>query len=142
MQVQDFFDFSGIDILTAADEHILFAVNDIEITFFIKRSEITGMKEATFVDSGNCRGLIIEIAGAIRRTFEDKLAWFIRTEEVVPVIDDPRVHEEVGPTDRSRLANGVLRCKRKNAGTKLGHAESLLEADILFLRVFLHQWNR
>ena len=140
--IQNFLDLSGIHILAAADEHILLAVNDIEITFVIVIGDIASMKVSALINS-LCGCLwIIEIARTIRRPFEDQLPRFIRTEESVPVTDDLRVHEEVRSANRTRFADGIFRGERKNAGTELGHAEALLEADIFLSRIFLNQRHR
>ena len=65
MLVQHLFNFSGINIFSAADEQILLAINDVEISFVIEVRQIACVKESTLIDSGFGRFWIIELARAL-----------------------------------------------------------------------------
>ena len=47
MCVQGVFDLDGVDLVTAAVDHVLLAVNHFHITLGVNRPDITGMPEAT-----------------------------------------------------------------------------------------------
>ena len=54
------------------------------------------------------------------------------------VIHNAGSDEEVRPADAARLADGVFGGKGEQARPELGHAEALLEADVLFGLSLIH----
>jgi hypothetical protein len=44
MLVEDLLDLPGVDVITAADDHVFLSVNDVEIALLIHAADIPGIK--------------------------------------------------------------------------------------------------
>ncbi len=141
MLVKHVLDLNRVDILSAGDEHILFAVTHEKVPFLIVFDDIARMKPTVFIENfGRSLG-IIPISGAPRRSLEQHLAGLIGTERIVIFVDHAHVNEEVRATNTARLADRIFRRERKKTGTILRHPKALFESDALFLGIKLDQWD-
>ncbi len=142
MLVQNLFDLDRVHVLAAAEEHVLLAVDDEKVPLVVVLCQIAGVEPAICVHCRRARLRVVEIAGAVRGTFQHEFADFVRTERMVVVVHHARVDKEIRATDRAGFANRVFWREREDAGTKLGHAESLFEANAFFLGVLFDQRHR
>src|SRR5690606_13366468 len=136
MAVEDGFNLGWIDVLAARNKHVLLAVLDVEVPFLIHYCQISRMEPALVVDGFDGGLRVIVIARRVAGALEHQLANVPRGQGIVLIVHHARADEEVGPADAARFAYGIFRRQGENAGTKLGHAKTLLEAHAFFPGVF------
>ena len=58
MSTQNLFHFAGGDVLSAADDHIFFAVDYVQVALFIKAADVAGVQPAVAQGVSGFRGLL------------------------------------------------------------------------------------
>jgi len=59
MRDNHFLEFAGIDVVAAAEDHVLFAVNDRKKTFGIHHADVAGVKPAVTKGFGGRLGAVV-----------------------------------------------------------------------------------
>src|SRR5262249_1734916 len=85
---QVFLDLSGIDILSAANEHVLDAANDVAKTLAIDHGEIAGMHPACAVDRFRRQRILAPIAAHYRIAARAKFANTPYRNQAAYAVDD------------------------------------------------------
>src|SRR5690349_10178195 len=67
--------FGGIYIFATADDHILEATHNVEVTLLVPAPHIAGMEPAITQSRSSCFG-VFPITGAHMRTFDQELTCF------------------------------------------------------------------
>ena len=81
------FDFGTVDVEAAGDDHVFFAVDDIEESVVIAIADIAGVMPAVGANFGGGFGKIV-IAGSNKRAARDNFSGLVRREEMAGVVHD------------------------------------------------------
>ena len=137
--IEGLLNLGRVDVLSAGNKHVLFAIDDGEIPAFVILGQVARVEPAGVVHGlGRCLR-VVEVAGAETGAFEHQFAHFLSRQRLVVVVHDPGIHKEIGPADAPRFLNRIFRCERKYPGSELGHAKPLLETHPFFPRIFPYQ---
>src|SRR6056297_2229008 len=107
MVQQDFFNFRGIDIFTAAPVHILGPIDDVKIAFFIHIPQVSGVKHAVD-DRFFCDFSEIPVTGHDGRPFCHDFTDFPCRQGPSAFILDPDVRKKPRLADGSHFALYIL----------------------------------
>ena len=127
MLIKNFLDLPGIDIIPAADDHIFFPVDNVEIALLIHAGDVPGIKPPI---AQSLLGLFqpIPIAQHDLGTPDTEFSFFPRGEVFLSCfqVDDLRVYIRAGQSDAADLA---LPIKGVSVGHGGGFGEAVSLAD-------------
>ena len=120
--VQEVFDLYGINILTAGDNDVLLAVDEVVETVLILHGHVAGVEPAVIVqDLFGGRGIIV-VADHDAGTLDGELADFALFDRIAVFIHNAALPLVAGNTDRAHLV-GILDAQMYTAGSEgLGEA--------------------
>src|SRR6266481_9985731 len=122
MRVNDGFDFSRVNIFSAGDDHVLQAIENVEVPVGVLIPNVAGSEKAVPEREFSFFRLVPITAHDIRATC-DQLASFPGFNFLSCWIDNAHVDSEARPTARSELVLGVLVIQQ--ASEKSGFAEAV-----------------
>src|SRR3954451_17699311 len=99
MRVQRLLDLARVDVVAAADDQLLLAVDEEQIALFVEAADIAGRQPAVGVDRVARRFVIVPVAGDHGRPAELDLA-----DAVLVRAGDPQFGPAERHPDRARLA--------------------------------------
>src|ERR1022692_4822430 len=100
-------DLGGVDVLAAGNDHVLLAVDDVNVTVLVLPDEVTAVEPTTRERLGGGR-LVAEIALHHSRTAIDDLADVAAGHVLHLVVDDAHLDIDRRPPDRPHLPYRVL----------------------------------
>ena len=122
---QDLFDLPRIDVLTAADDHFLFAVNNVIESLFIHSRKVSGVQPP--VPNGPFGFLRVAVIGLHDvRPPANQLSDLAGRQLFSVVVDDAGVQKRQGFSDRSILAQRVCRSEDRDARRGLGQPVNII----------------
>ncbi|MNL38413.1 hypothetical protein D3C87_1606260 [compost metagenome] len=129
------FDFTRINVFATADDHVLEAVDDVDIAVVVHVGAVTGVHPAATQRLGGFFGFVPVAEHDVRATdqhFTDRAARHL----VVVFVDDAHGHAQPWPPGRAQATIGnafgavVLRTVGANRRRRFGHAVALGELDV------------
>src|SRR5882672_2988542 len=122
MPIQILFDFTRIDILAAADDHILDPSDDAAISIVVDGRQVTRMHPAGRIDGLPCPGLVIPIAEHDRISPGAQLTGLTPRHDPAVAVDNFDLEVRLYPSDRrdaqfERIVSTALEAH----GTGFGH---------------------
>ena len=106
--VQDRLDFSRGDILTATNDDVILAANQVDIAVFVDIAHVAGMQPAVFVQQGGGRAFLIGVALHHARGANDHLTDLVGRQLFIVVIKDLDFHIRQRFTDRGQALQVAL----------------------------------
>jgi hypothetical protein len=85
--VEDLLDLARVDVVAAADDHVLLAVDDVQVPVVVGARDVAGVEPAAPLDVGR-RVVAAPVAGHDRRPAHDELAGRARDDLGAGVVDD------------------------------------------------------
>src|SRR5437870_8736925 len=122
MRVNDGFDFSGVNVFSAGDNHVLQAIQNVKVSVCVLIPNVARSEEAVSECEFSFFRLVPITAHDIRAS-SDQLACLPGFDFVPCWIDNAHVDSEARPTARSELVLGVFVIQQ--ASEKSGFAESV-----------------
>ena len=115
-------DFGRIDVLAAADDRVVLAIDDVHVTLVVLIYEVAAVEPAT-AERLRRRVGAVEIAEHHRRPPIDDLADLARGDVAVGFVDDPALHRARRPSHRAELAQRVGGTQVRRVRRHLGLTE-------------------
>src|SRR5882762_11362997 len=122
MRVNDSFDFTGVNVFSAGDDHVLQAIANVEVSVCVLIPNVARTEEAVPEREFSFFRLVPITAHDIRAA-SDQLACLPGFDFLPRLVHDPDVDSETRSSARSELVLGVLVIQQ--ASEKSGFAESI-----------------
>ncbi|MNS01806.1 hypothetical protein D3C72_330970 [compost metagenome] len=129
------FHLAGIHVLATADDHVLEAVDDVDVTLLVHVGAVAGVHPAATQGLGGFLG-VVPVAEHDVRAAHHHFAHGAARDRVVVFVDDAHGHPQPRPPGRTQPATGdaggvmVFRAVGGDRWCGLGHAVALGELDI------------
>ena len=135
--IEELFDLARIDVLAAANDHVLEAAHDVDVALLVHGREVAGTHPAGLVDRFLRLGLVVPVAFHHRVATRAELAGLAARHRPALGVDDldldVRQHLAHGrDAALDRIVGGALRRHRRG----LGHAVG--DGDLAHMHVALH----
>ena len=142
--IEELFNLTGIDVLTATDDHVLDTSRDAIITVFVLHAQISRMKEAVGIDNlcGSLGVLVIAFhhieAAAAHLALNTWRTFLTRFR-----INNPDLYEgEITTNGGTTLLEGVGQTGLRHTGRTLGKAVNAGNGHEHLLRNLFHEFHR
>src|SRR6266487_348788 len=122
MRVNDGFDFSGVNVFSAGDDHVLQAIKNVEVSVCVLIPNVAGSEESAPECEFSFFRLVPITTHDIRAS-SDQLACLPGFDFLPCCIDNVHVDSETRSSARGELVLGVLVIQQ--ASEKSGFAESI-----------------
>ncbi|MCY1366281.1 hypothetical protein D9M69_531700 [compost metagenome] len=94
------FHLDGIDVEAARDDHVLLAVHQVDVAFFVDIAEVSRLPESVLELGGSCLRVLV-VAGNHAAAARPDLADRARCRVVAVVVDDPDLDVRLEPASRA-----------------------------------------
>ena len=121
VRVDDLLDLARGDVLAAGLDHVLLAVDDVEVALVVEDAEVAGVQPAVAERLGRLGGVVPVAEHRLRRAVHD-LADLPGANRAAVVVDDLRLHVQRRAPGRAGLADLVLRPQHGRHRRHLGLA--------------------
>ena len=121
VQVDDALDFGAVDVLSAAQDHVLLAVADVEEAVLVDLGDVAGSEPAV-LDRLRGRLRTVPVAADVHRRLHDQFALFAGRQFVAVVVDDLQFDDRARLAATVRLLDQALVRVAGAAGVRLGHS--------------------
>src|SRR5205085_12672405 len=123
MAVEKFLDFAWIDVLAAADDHVLDAADDVAIALLVDGREVAGMHPARGIDRLARLLLVVPIRPHDEIAAGQQLAGRAARDDAAFRIDDLHLGVRHRPADgRDPPLDRIVGCRDRARRAGFGHA--------------------
>src|SRR5437773_11395523 len=129
MRVNDGFDFAGINVFSAGDDHVLQAIKNVEVSVCVLIANVARSEEAVSEGAFSFFRLVPITAHDIRAA-SDQLACLPGFDFLPCWIDNAHVDSEARPTARGELVLGVLVIQQTSEKSGFAEAVDLNELNV------------
>ena len=121
--VEELLDLARVDVLAAADHHVLDAADDVAVALVVDHREVTGVHPAAGVDRFLGLGLVVPVAEHHRVAAGAQLARLAARHDAALVVDDLHLQVRLDAADGGHAAvDGVVGAALEAHRRGLGHA--------------------
>src|SRR5262249_3683373 len=131
MLVERALDLGRIDVLAAADDHVLHAVTDVEKAVDVEVADVAAAEPAVGVEALRRGVRAVPVArGSARAAHADLATSAGFADRISRAVDQSPFREDRGPAARAELADGVLGLEEAHGRRRFRHAVALADRDV------------